>query len=418
MFLSVLRRLRQLWRRIHVRVVLFAVLALMAAGGAALLGQMIPANLGGRIGAQAVDDILSILASSMLAVTTFSLTIMLSAMNNAAAQWTPRSQLILRQDTVTHGVLANFLDAFLFALIAVILRAAGLFDDGGMVVLFVLTLLVVAVVLVSLIRWIVHLEGLGSLTETLAMLEREARLALRRSRDVPCHGGHALTDPDGQIPSDAWPLTAHRSGYLEQVFEEAVQAGAEAADAQVFLTTWVGQFVVEGAVLAWVRTPDGASGEGLQKLLREALPLADARSFEQDLLFGLTVLAEVGTRALSPGVNDPGTAIDVVNRLGALVAQAGVSVPQDRAPSCSRLWAMPLSPVAVFEVSFAPLAHCAGDTVDVHLALQSSLRQVIAQTQDAALRREAELMAQRTMQRAQSQIAFPPDLERLRAAIV
>jgi uncharacterized membrane protein len=413
MLRSLLRYLRQMSRRIHVRVVLFAVLAFLAPIAAVLAGPVIPDGLAGRIGAGAVDDILSTLATSMLAVTTFSLTIMVSAMNNAAAQWTPRSHLILRQDTVTHSVLANFLGAFLFALIAIILRSAEAFDARGMVILFGLTLIVVMIVVLSLIRWIVHLEGLGSLAHTAGTLQDEAAQALQRARDMPCHGGHALVDPDRQIPEGAVPFHADRAGYLEQVFEEALQSAAEAADADIYLVVAVGQYVVKGEELGRVACPRQEISENLRLVLREALPLSEARSFEQDPLFGLTVLAEVGTRALSPGVNDPGTAIDVINRLGQLIAQAGVGVPQD-APSCGRLWARPLPPEVLFEVSYEPLAHCAGDAIAVHLALRSSLAQVIAHGADEAVRDAARAVAQDCL--ARTQIGFAPDLARLGAA--
>lgn len=415
MFRSFLRRLRQLSRRIYVRVVLFAVLAFVAPLVAMLAGQLIPEGLGGVIGAAAVDDILNMLASSMLAVTTFSLTIMLSAMNNAAAQWTPRSHLILRQDTVTHSVLANFLGAFLFALIAIILRSAELFDASGMVVLFGVTLVVVAVVVLSLIRWIVHLEGLGSLSQTARVLENEAAEALRRASDMPCHGGHPLTDPVNQIPADAVAIHADRAGYLEQVFEAAIQSAAETAQARVFLTVAVGQYVLQGEVLGYVACPEGELSDQFGLVLREALPLSSQRSFEQDPLFALTVLAEVGTRALSPGVNDPGTAIDVINRLGRLVAKAGTGACKD-APSCTRIWSRPLAPEGLFEVSFDPLARCAGDALEVHLALQSTLAQLQAHGQDETIRKAAGQVAARCLERAEEQIGFAPDLERLRAA--
>ncbi|MBO6626523.1 MAG: DUF2254 domain-containing protein, partial [Roseicyclus sp.] len=99
MVISLIRRLRQFSRRIYVRVTLYAVLNVVALVVATLLGPIIPASLGRLIGADAVDTILQVIATSMLAVVTFSLTIMSSAFARAAGQWTPRSHMLMRVDT-------------------------------------------------------------------------------------------------------------------------------------------------------------------------------------------------------------------------------------------------------------------------------------------------------------------------------
>ncbi|MFM0339824.1 DUF2254 family protein [Paraburkholderia fungorum] len=48
--------------------------------------------------------------------------------------------------------------------------------------------------------------------------------------------------------------------------------------------------------------------------VRSAFSVDVRRSFEQDPRFGISVLTEIASRALSPAVNDPGTAIDVIGR--------------------------------------------------------------------------------------------------------
>ena len=407
MLVSLLRLLRQISRRIHVRVILFALLNLLALLLAVMLGPLIPQRLADGVGAEAVDTILSILATSMLAVTTFSLTIMVTALSNAASQWTPRAHLMLRQDTVTHSVLANFLGAYLFALVAIILRQAGLFSEGGVVVLFGMTLGVVTLIVVSLIRWIFHLEGLGSLSQTADTLEDEAARALIHAARRPCHGGQMLSSPE-LIPPGARRITAARAGYLQQVFEAALQSEAEAEDLRIYVVAHVGQHVLPGEVLAHV---DGTPGENSERIIAEALPLARVRSFEQDPLFGLTVLSEIATRALSPGINDPGTAIDILHRLGRLLALPGA---QQAEPVChDRLWARPLDPALYYEVSLEPIARCAGDALEVHLAIRHMLAQVAAGPGPVA--GAAAACADRCARRAKAAIRFEPDLARLQS---
>ncbi|SMC43567.1 DUF2254 domain-containing protein [Primorskyibacter flagellatus] len=417
MLSTILRRARQISRRLHVRVILFAVLNLVALALAKLISPIVPDWLGDRIGAEAVDPILSIIASSMLAVTTFSLTIMMAGLHRASSQWTPRSHLILREDTVTQSVLSNFLGAYLFALVAIILRAADVFDHRDIVVLFGMTLVVVALIVVSFIRWILHLEGLGSLPETAEQIEDKATDSLQRIASHPCKGANPLTDPNTQIPQDALMITAPQHGYIPQLFEEALQKLASDNDLRIYLVTSVGRYLHKGDPLAFVSTPSGALDDGLKDDITECVQISDLRSFEQDPVFGVAVMAEIATRALSPGINDPGTAIDVVYRLGHLVSLAapqGVDVPEVK---YDRLWVPPLDLAELFNTSFDPICRCAGDAVEVHLALQNALSGVITHAAPE-LSKEAWKMADICRARAETMISFPADIARLREVAV
>jgi uncharacterized membrane protein len=349
----------------------------------------------------------------MLTVTTFSLTIMLNALISAANLWTPRSHLILREDTVTQSVLSNFLGAYLFSLIGIIMRHAGLFDEREIVVLFFMSLLVVGLVVVSLIRWIVHLEGLGSLTFTASKIETEVARAVQRAAEMPCHGAHPLDDPDTQIPEGAWPLRADRSGYLQQIFEAALQEAAEEGSYRVFAVTPVGCYRLEGEPLVYVDCATPLSEEAEERL-RRCLPLSRLRSFQEDPEYGARVLSEVAVKALSPGVNDPGTAIDIVNRLARVLSE--VRIGAEEPPRFPRIWARRLDPEALLEAGFDPIARYAAEDMDVHRTLQQALRQLAFGARDPRIAEAARACARRALERAELDIRFGPDLDKVRAA--
>ena len=186
--LILLRRLSsQLW----LRVAMFAVLAILAVAGAHLAAPLVPEALSGRFGAQAVVPVLSILASSMLAVSTFSLGTMVSVHRGAAGTATPRVLQLMIADGTTQTVLSVFIGAFVYALTALILFHAG-FDGGAPLVLGV-TLLVVAGVVIALIRWIGHLTTLGTLGDALSRAEAQASASLATLRRQPALGASPLT---------------------------------------------------------------------------------------------------------------------------------------------------------------------------------------------------------------------------------
>lgn len=113
------------------------------------------------MGAEAVDNILNILASSMLAVTTFSLSIMVAAYGSATTNVTPRATRLVVEDVTTQNVLATFIGSFLFSLVGIVALNMGAYGERGRVILFIVTLVVIALIIFTLLRWIQHLTSLG-----------------------------------------------------------------------------------------------------------------------------------------------------------------------------------------------------------------------------------------------------------------
>lgn len=208
--MTLLRLSRKLW----LRIALMALLAVLASAMAILLEGYIPLGLQNRFAPDAVLPILTILASGMLAVSTFSLNVMVTAHNAAAAQTTPRVHRILLADTTTHTVLATFIGAFVYALSAIILFKAGFYPDGASVLVLGFTVAVVVLVILALLDWINHLSDLGSMDATLTSTEEFTRACLIRTRRLPSLGGRRLTR-DTLLPTDARPLSAPTTGYVQ-----------------------------------------------------------------------------------------------------------------------------------------------------------------------------------------------------------
>ena len=99
-------------RRIWFRATSFSILAVATALIAIVAAPYIPASLFTHIGANAVEIILGIIASSMLTVTTFSLSTMVAVYSAATGNVTPRSTRPVMEDNTTPNVLATFIGSF------------------------------------------------------------------------------------------------------------------------------------------------------------------------------------------------------------------------------------------------------------------------------------------------------------------
>lgn len=402
--LKVLRFVRRLW----VRVALISLLALVASGLAMAFENILPEELRQRFSPEAVMPVLKILASGMLAVSTFSLNVMVTAHHAAAAQATPRAHRILLADPITHTALATFIGAFVYSLSSIILLQAGIHADGSAVILMGVTVLVVVLVILAMLRWVDHLSDLGSMDATLRTTDTEARTSLMTTRHNPALTGTPLTR-ETVIPPDADPLPAPASGYLQVMNLPYIDSCLPGEAARVWLSTPPGTFVLEGQTVGYAAGLTDTQIENVQG----GLTIGEFRTFEQDATYGLLVLSEIASRALSPGINDPGTAIDVVSRQERLLWEWATTPRSDAAPAYPRIFVTEVSPESLVEYAFAGVARDGAE----HLEVQRRVLHALDALQDAGNDRLADAVrewAQHTFDYGQSALAIEWERERMK----
>lgn len=358
----VLRHLRKVW----VRVASFAFLAIVTAGVAQLAAPLLPSSWSVKIGADSVDQVLNILASSMLAVTTFSLAVATSAFGAAASMATPRATALLQEDPTAQNVLATFMGAFLFSLVGIIALQAGYYSSAGRLVLFAATAGVIALIVVALLRWISHLMTFGRMGDTLDRVEAAAATSLENRLKNPFLGGRPLlTD----VPRSCIDLLSKEAGYVLHVDVGKLDTVAQRLKIKVWLNVLPGSFVHQARPL--LHTDREIIDEEALQMLRDAFTVGAERSFEQDPRFGLIVLAEIASRALSPAVNDPGTAISVVGRLVRILSRW-----EDDAQSKinhESVFVPPISPADLIVDAFRPIVRDGASSIEVQLRVQKAL---------------------------------------------
>jgi uncharacterized membrane protein len=118
--------------------------------------------------------------------------------------------------------------------------------------------------------------------------------------------------PPPEFWRKAQPISADRYGYLQQLDEDGLADWAAEHKTAVRLLVRPGHFVFPGAAIALVNPPS----DGADQAISNATALGPERMSPADVEFAVRQLVEVAVRALSAGVNDPQTAISVLDRLG------------------------------------------------------------------------------------------------------
>jgi len=147
--------------------------------------------------------------------------------------------------------------------------------------------------------------------------------------------------------------------------------------------------------------------------LRAAFTIDRTRAFDQDVRFGIIVLSEIAQRALSPAVNDPGTAIFIIDRITAhLVGDGRPDAPEP--PTCPLVFMPEVTPADLIADGLAPIARDGAEKVEIQDRLQRAFA-TLAHQGDRTLADAARDASRRAASLAEEALKLPEDRARIRA---
>ncbi|MCB2102829.1 MAG: DUF2254 domain-containing protein, partial [Rhodobacterales bacterium] len=196
------------------------------------------------IGVPVVENLLRLLASSMLTVTTVTLSVLILVLSLAAGQASPRTVPELMADPPTQRALGTFLGSFVFSLSALVFLGVEAITGPGVALTFAVALLLVASALRHLVQWIHHVSDALKLNRVIERVHRQSHAVLDRyldpATDSESDGDDDGTEPDG---ADRFPVHPHRAGYVQFIDAEALGRLAGRHDLRLRLAVGEGAFV-------------------------------------------------------------------------------------------------------------------------------------------------------------------------------
>jgi len=354
---------------------------------------------GGPEGARAV---LATIAGSMITVAGVVFSITIVALSLASAQFGSRLLRNFIRDRRNQFVLGTFTATFLFCLM--VLRTVRGTDQEHFVPGISVTIGTVLAVanLGVLIYFIHHVAVSIQVSNVIQSVSQELNETIDRLWP------EALGDepPDGRdvdlhaVPqAESAAIAASASGYVDAIRDEALIKLAKEHELVIRLAYRPGHFALEGTTMAWVWPQQQLSDE-VSKRLRSAFVLAPQRTPFQDVEFAIDQLVEVAIRALSPGINDPFTALTCIDRIGeALARLTRRSVPSRFRyddEKCLRVITYPADFNAVANTAFNQIRQHGSANAAVLICLLETMAAVASLARRgadrAALERHAELV--------------------------
>lgn len=379
----------QLSGKLWLRPALASLFAVAMAAFAYWFGQKYEWEYGVEIDEGSLVALLSIFASSMLTVATFTVSAIVTAAASVSNSTTYRASQYVLGDTKAQFVLSAFIAAFIYSIVGILSLKAFHYGDLGRFILFLGLIILVIFVLVAFINWVDHAIKLGRQETTLTKMTEAALLSINPNT-VNNLGAYAW---DGTIPSDSQVVLFSEFGYVIAVDVESLNAKAEQTNSRLIMATRPGEVAEITSPIAYI-SPASACDDAFIQVVRESVAIGGRRQIVADPRYNLINLTEAADKALSPGINDPGTAINILN-LQLKVLAHWIAVAQETAEQpvqYQHISVLPITADELMQDSFAPLARDGAGMLEVSIRLQKVL-QALARLGDPAFKQAAQAMS-------------------------
>ena len=334
-------------------------------------------------GPEGARSILSTVAGSMIttAGVVFSITIVVLSLTSS--QFGPRLLGNFIRDTGTQVVLGTFIATFIYCLFTLRVVRSG--DSGSFVPHLSITVAILMALAGTavLIYFIHHIATSIQADSIITAVYRELDAAI--DRHLPEQQEHGADEPDGndvraalpeEFDRNGWPVAADNSGYLQAIDHDSLMRTAVENDFILALHTRPGKFIAAGEYLLTV-WPREHWDEKLVERVNGSFIQGRQRTNQQDMEYSIHQLVEVALRALSPGINDPFTAMTCINWLSAALGR----IAQRKFPSALsyddkgnlRIVSVPVSFAEIVEAAFGQIRNAAAKHVQVILCLLDAI---------------------------------------------
>lgn len=321
--------------------------------------------------------ILGTLVGGIISLMVFSFSMVMVVLNSAASSLSPRVIPGLISSRSHQVVLGVYLGTIIDSLMLISTIQEG--DDINVPSLGIFLALGLAVICLCLFVYFIRSISLSIQVDFILNRVYKQTLGQLRARRRQLQDSHEPIWPD-----DAqWTVVrARRSGYFKALNVAAAQDLLEEQDARMTVQVHYGFFVMPRHPLMRI---DRELDENCTNRLLDCFDFYVEEYAQRHFFFGFKQIVEIAVRALSPGINDPGTAIKAIDMLGVLLAER-MQMPDHevaRAEDRPRIFIRELNLHQLLQMTFGPQRRYGADDLQVLQALLQACKNLLYAAEDA-----------------------------------
>ncbi len=274
-------------------------------------------------GAEGTRAVLEAIAGTTITVTGVVFSITVVALQLASSQFSPLVLRTFRADRGNQIVLGVLIATFTYALIVLRSVVSPGPDAGFVPVIATSGAIGLALLSVALLIFFIHHAARSVQASTIIDRASNDTLALIHHLYPEDIGDPEDATRVPQLPaSPAAVVLSTRAGYFQAVDGDTLFDLSEDQTLTVRVERLPGDFILPGSALASV-WPKTSVDEDLEDKVRSAFLIGNERTLQSDVELGIRQIADIAIKALSPGINDPTTAMLCIDHLSAALVYLG-----------------------------------------------------------------------------------------------
>jgi len=281
--------------------------------------------------------ILSTIAGSLFAMITVSFSTIMVVLTMYSSQFSPRTMQDFLKNKVTLKVLGIFIAGFIYSILTLLFIDDSMQGSGESIIFSAMIGVIVAIVCLGYFVYFIHHAAnsvqVNLLIESLKeeVIEIVDKIEARNNSNDQIRN-EAPDNLNKMLERDSCEIHPKQSGYIQVIYDIELTKLADEYDIIVRAEKMIGDYVTENTVVFKIwqlnKDADQFNEEKLAEIKNKILGnlvINNERSKKNDIEFGLLKLTEVALRAISPGINDPNTAIFCINQLGWVLSRIAVA---------------------------------------------------------------------------------------------
>ncbi|MCW6682487.1 DUF2254 domain-containing protein [Aerococcaceae bacterium NML160702] len=259
--------------------------------------------------------LLTTLASAMLTITTFTFSTVLTVLTTYSSSYSPRIIGNFANKKITMQVLGIFVGGFFYCITSLFTMRNSFFEADGVIagsvgILYAISCMVYFVLFVHQVIYSIRPVNVISEIYEEALKVIRGEVAKREESIAWATEEYSHT----------YSIYADSTGYLSVIDTERLIVLLEEVEGTLTIEQCIGNYVVQGFQLAKLYTHTTIEEDTLSELATAFL-YQEEKFEEEDYRYSITKLVEIALRAISPGINDPNTAIHCLNKIAILLGR-------------------------------------------------------------------------------------------------
>ena len=252
--------------------------------------------------------IVSVIAAGLISITVFSFSMVMVVLNQAASQLSNRVIDRLIGNKLQQFVLGFYIGTIIYSL----LLLSSIRDvESGVYVPALSTYLLILLAVIAIFLFVFFLHFITQSIKYSVVIKR-IFTETKQSLEHYCH----LKVEPGLVPlSEGQTVTAYKSGIFESFSRKEMVSLLQENSCTISFMVFRGEFILKDVPLFSISHQREEISEDIIQKINEHISIVDEESVRHNFSFGFRQLTEVAIKALSPGINDPGTAVQSVRAL-------------------------------------------------------------------------------------------------------